>query len=93
MDIDIKQFKKFSNELLKVYNSLSGSARLKETYGNNFVEFKATNKGYIYVNGLLSNYCRNGYEQKLKFENEFDQTYLKKFVNEINELSLDVKDF
>ena len=28
---------------------------------------------------------KGGYEQELKFENEFDQTYLKDFVTEINQ--------
>ena len=41
--------------------------------------------GHIYVNGIVNNLCRNGYEQELKFENEFDQTYLKDFVTEINQ--------
>lgn len=84
MDIDIKMFQKFASELLNVYNSLSGVAVLKETYGNNFIMFKAISNGHIYVNGIANNFCRNGYEQELKFENEFDQTYLKDFVIEIN---------
>lgn len=84
MDIDIKMFQKFANELLNIYNSLNGSAVLKETYGSNFIMFKATSNGHIYVNGVVNNLCRNGYEQELKFENEFDQTYLKDFVSKIN---------
>lgn len=84
MDINIKMFQKFARELLDVYTSLQGCAELKETYGNNFIMFKAKSNGHIYVNGIVNNLCRNGYEQELKFENEFDQTYLKEFVNEIN---------
>lgn len=84
MDIDIKMFHIFASELLNIYNSLSGSAVLQETYGSNFIMFKAISNGHIYVNGIVNNLCRNGYEQELKFENEFDQTYLKDFVNEIN---------
>ena len=85
MDIDVKEFHKFAHELLNVYNSLYGSAILKETYGSSFVMFKAINNGHIYVNGIVDNHCENGYEQELKFENEFDQTYLKDFVCEINQ--------
>jgi len=84
MDIDIKMFQKFAKELLQVYNSLTGSALLKETYGNNFIEFKAITNGHIYVQGIMNNLCRNGYEQELKFENEFDQTYLQNFVDQLN---------
>ena len=85
MDIDIKMFQKFADELLNVYNSLNGSAVLKETYGSNFIMFKASSNGHIYVNGIVHNLCRNVYEQELKFANEFDQTYLKDFVHEINQ--------
>ena len=85
MDIDIKLFQKFAKELFDVYTTLKGYARLKETYGNNFIIFKAMPNGHIYVNGIVNNLCRNGYEQELKFENEFDQTYLKDFVTEINQ--------
>lgn len=47
--------------------------------------FKAISNGHICVNGVVKNLCRTGYEQELKFENEFDQTYLKDFVREINQ--------
>ena len=85
MDIDIKMFQKFAKELFDVYTTLKGCAQLKETYGNNFIIFKAMPNGHIHVNGIVNNLCRNGYEQELKFENEFDQTYLKDFVTEINQ--------
>ncbi len=84
MDIDIKDFKEFASKLLQVHKSLIGSAMLKETYGTNYIEFKAIKNGYIYVRGLMNNHSKSGYEQELKFENEFDQTYLECFVNEIN---------
>lgn len=85
MDIDIKMFQTFAKKLFNVYASLKGFAELKETYGNNFIMFKAMSNGHINVNGIVNNHCRNGYEQELKFENEFDQTYLKEFVNETNQ--------
>lgn len=85
MDIDVREFHRFAHELLNVYNSLHGSAILKETYGSNFIMFKAISNGHIHVNGIADNHCRNGYEQEFKFENEFDQTYLKDFVHEINQ--------
>ncbi len=86
MDVDVKRFKVFAKDLLRVYNTLNGSALLKETYGDNYIEFKAISNGHIYVKGVMNNISQNGYEQELKFENEFDQTYLKKFVYDINKL-------
>lgn len=84
MDIDIKMFRKFAKELFNVYTALQGQAELREAYGNNFIMFEAKSNGHIYVKGRVSNLCRNGHEQELKFENKFDQTYLKDFVNDIN---------
>lgn len=85
MDININSFKTFASELLNIYNSLDGSVILKENYGDNYIEFNAKHSGHIFVNGVVNNLCRNGYTQELKFENEFDQTYLKEFVKKINE--------
>ena len=76
---------KINSDNFGAITTLKGCAQLKETYGNNFIIFKAMPNGHIYVNGIVNNLCRNGYEQELKFENEFDQTYLKDFVTEINQ--------
>lgn len=84
MDIDIKAFRVFAGDLLKVYDSLRGSAVLKESYGRNHIIFEALPNGHILVKGIINNYCKNGHEQELKFENEFDQSYLKDFIHEIN---------
>ena len=70
--------------MLKVYDSLRGSAVLKESYGRNHIIFEALPNGHILVKGIINNYCKNGHEQELKFENEFDQSYLKDFIHEIN---------
>ncbi len=85
MDIDIKMLQKFARKLSDVYTSLQGCAELKETYGNSFIMFRAMNNGHIYVTGNVNSHCRNGYEQELKFESEFDQSYLKAFVNAMNQ--------
>ncbi|WP_456300426.1 hypothetical protein [Terrisporobacter muris] len=34
----------------------------------------------------MNNHSRNGFEQELSFENEFDQTYLKMFANELYQI-------
>lgn len=84
MDIDIKMFRTFAEELLKVYASLRGTAVLKEAYGRSYITFEALANGHILVKGTINNNCRDGHEQELKFENEFDQSYLKDFVRDIN---------
>ena len=53
-------------------------------YGNSFIIFKAMTNGHIHVNGVVYNHCISGHEQELRFENEFNQTYLREFVNEID---------
>ena len=84
MDMDIRAFRIFAEELFNVYTSLQGCAELKEPYGNSFIIFKAMTNGHIHVNGVVYNHCISGHEQELRFENEFDQTYLREFVNEID---------
>ncbi|WP_419727205.1 WapI family immunity protein [Terrisporobacter petrolearius] len=84
MDIDIKEFAVFVCNLKHLYDFLDGSARLEEAYSiYNYIEFWGTGNGHIVVKGCLNNHCRNGFEQELSFENEFDQTYLKIFVKEL----------
>ena len=84
MDMDIRAFRIFARELLNVYTSLQGCAELKEPYGNNFIIFKAMTNGHIHVNGVVYNHYISGHDQELRFEKVFDQTYLREFVNEIN---------
>lgn len=83
MDVDIREFCVFAKELLDLYHSLSGCAGIKEVYSESFLEFNAVNGGHIRVNGYLDNKGHSGYTQKLFFENEFDQTYLKQFAKEL----------
>lgn len=84
MDIDIKAFRAFAGDLLRLYETLRGTAALKESYGRSYITFEALANGHILVKGTINNNCRDGHEQELKFENEFDQSYLKDFVREIN---------
>ncbi|WP_018589570.1 hypothetical protein [Terrisporobacter glycolicus] len=87
MDIDIKDFVVFVCDLKHLYDFLDGSAKLEEAYSiSNYIEFFGNGKGHIVVKGCLNNHCRNGFEQELSFENEFDQTYLKTFVKELYQL-------
>ena len=81
MDIDIKEFAAFANKLSAVYESLSGTATIKEPYGHQkFITFSADKTGYITVKGFL---CDNLKNNELRFENNFDQTYLKPFSQQL----------
>ena len=87
MDMDIRAFRIFAEELSHVYTSLEGYAELREPYGNSFMIFKAMANGHIHVNGVVYSHCISGHEQELRFENEFDQSYLREFVREIHTAS------
>lgn len=81
MDIDIKEFAEFANELSVIYESLSGTATIKEPYGHQkFITFSADKTGYIKVKGFLCDDLKNN---ELRFENSFDQTYLKPFSRQL----------
>jgi hypothetical protein len=81
MDIDIKEFAAFANKLSAVYESLSGTATIKEPYGHQkFISFNADKTGYITVKGFLCDDLKNN---ELRFENNFDQTYLKPFSQQL----------
>ena len=53
MDINIKDFAKFSMELMAIYNSLKGESTIKEPYGyEKFISFVAGRTGHIVVERL-----------------------------------------
>lgn len=86
MDIDIKAFAEFTDKLNKVYDTLSGEAMIKEPYGyQRYISFLADKKGYIIVKGYLCDDMKNN---ELRFENCFDQTFLKPFSNELRSVYL-----
>ena len=81
MDIDIKEFAAFSAALLSIYDTLVGSASIKEPYGcQQYISFFAEKNGYITVQGYLSDAAANN---ELHFKNAFDQTHLKHFSQEL----------
>ena len=48
MDIDVKDFAKFSMELMDIYRSLTGEASIKEPYGyERYITFVADRTGHI----------------------------------------------
>ena len=85
MDIDLKRFVAFVDALSSLYSSLTGSAVIQEPYGERqFVEFSADRSGHIRIRGELSSNGRNGFVQKLNFENCIDQTYLPDFIKNLS---------
>ena len=85
MDIDIKEFVAFVDSLSSLYKTLNGTALIQEPYGERqFVEFNADQSGHICIRGELSSNGRNGFVQKLNFENCIDQTYLTDFVKNLS---------
>ena len=85
MDIDIKEFVAFVDSLSSLYERLNGTAIIQEPYGERqFVEFSADRFGHICVRGELSSNGRNGFLQKLTFENGVDQTYLPDFIQNLS---------
>lgn len=86
LEIDIKQLYEFAISVYELYNSLTGTAKITEHYGHkSFLEISGDKSGHINIKGEIS-YTNNFYTQELKFENEFDQTYLKDFATEIFEI-------
>lgn len=85
MDIDIKEFVVFVDSLSSLYKTLNGTALIQEPYGERqFVEFCADRSGHIGIRGELSSYGRNGFVQKLTFENRIDQTHLPDFIKKLS---------
>ena len=81
MDIDIKKFALFSIGLKGMYDGLSGTAEIEETYGyHKFLKFTSCKNGYISVKGYL---CDDTKENELFFSNSFDQTFLRDFAGEL----------
>ena len=81
IEIDIREFADFAEKLLNVYNTLSGTATLKENYGyQKYISFSADKNGYITVKGFLCDDMKNN---EFYFTKSFDQTYLKEFSQEL----------
>ena len=86
MDIDIKEFKKFVNDLQIIYETLNGQATIKETYGYQMhLTFEGDGLGHIKIKGLLVDSDMDGNMNRLEFENSIDQTVLKTFINDLKQ--------
>lgn len=85
MDIDVKAFVAFVDALSALYETLKGTAIIREPYGyRQFIEFCADRSGHVGISGELCSSGRNGFVQKLAFENSIDQTYLPDFIKNLS---------
>lgn len=85
-EIDIKDFFRFAEALVRMHTSLSGTAELRYSpEEQSLIIFSAQKRGYIHVQGILGNWC-NGLLQEFHFENEFDQTYLTPLVHTLQKI-------
>ena len=83
IEIDIRKLAAFAVHLNRLYESLSGSARLEEPYGEQgYIEFEASARGHVKIEGRLAKYTAE-YAQRLQFQNEIDQTNLKNFAQSL----------
>lgn len=85
MDIDFNEFKNFAVKINDLYETLRGNAAITEPYGEQIIHFSADEKGCINVSGILHSCGKNGHYQSLKFENSFDQTFLRPFAVSLKE--------
>ncbi len=84
MDIDIKEFAEFSSDLNRIYETLSGEARVEEPYGvHMYISFQGDGRGHIAVKGYLHSGDGIGNEHSLEFENCIDQTCLKDLCQDL----------
>lgn len=84
MDIDIKEFARFSTKLNGIYETLTGEARIEEPYGMHmYISFSGDGRGHITARGYLHSVDRIGNEHSLEFENCIDQTCIKDFCRDL----------
>jgi hypothetical protein len=91
MDIDIKAVCNFCNELENVYNTLKGSTKIQEAYGNQYILFSGDGFGHIIVSGFLYSQGANCFSQELKFKNCIDQSYLPIFLKRLTNFTVQLK--
>lgn len=86
METDIRELAVFAENLCRIYNTLSGIARIEEPYGlHMYLQFTGDGRGHIAVSGALHGGNRKGNQHHLEFENQIDQTELKPFCFTIRE--------
>src|ERR1043166_9360583 len=72
---------RFLRDLQRVYDTLSGIARLQTASGEPFIEFAAAPSGHIHVQGHILTYDGRG--EQLCFSFTTDQTFLPPFISSV----------
>lgn len=91
MDIDIKEFIQFASDLNRIYETLTGEARIEEPYGiHMYIAFHGDGRGHITVKGYLHDVDCIGNEHRLEFENCIDQTCIKDFCYNLQTFLADI---
>lgn len=86
MDTDIRALCMFTDALTQLYETLHGTASLKEPFGHQqHITFTGDGKGHIHICGQLTGCRHSGFLQTLAFQNTIDQTYLPAFIRQLNE--------
>lgn len=81
MDIAFDQFCTFVRALSALYQTLSGTAEIRECFSpNQHITFTGDGKGHIRVQG-----CLQYVDQTLRFDNNVDQTALPPFIKSLKE--------
>ncbi|MBO7703671.1 MAG: hypothetical protein J6S26_04420 [Solobacterium sp.] len=84
LDTSVQDLSEFARQLNEVYETLRGTARLQFPYDqDSCFEFTTDPTGHFRISGCISNGHAHGFTQKLYFENEAEQTYLKEFVKSL----------
>lgn len=82
-EYDIKEFQKFLLELLEIYNFKKQVAMLNDIYYGSKVKFEADKTGHIEVSGEIFG---EAMEHSLKFSFTTDQSVLKQFITEVQNM-------
>lgn len=80
MNVEVDDLIKFIKELNDFYCTLKGTARINEICRPAYVSFTADKRGHIIAEGCLYDAPEDSEDFSFRFRSEFDQTFLKPFV-------------
>lgn len=75
MDVGSSDVESFTKQLTAMNDVVKGSAKIKETYGDGYIEMEMDRTGHVIVRGFVYDSF-----QKLSFDNRFELSYLDSFV-------------
>ena len=90
MDIDAKCLSEFCEGLKGIYDTLSGSAKISEPYGERYLSFSGDGKGHVEVSGYLYNRDRDEFYGEMSFETLTAQTVLPILLRGLSEIASNI---